>query len=319
MTRTRITTEGLTDSSVTTAKIADAAITSLKIADGAIVAADIAASAVTTAKIADGAVTDAKIDTAGLSTSTLNWSAIQSWAANTAYAKGALVEYLGLAYRRSVAGTSGATFVSTNWQQITPTTIPNTMVTGLGTMSTATATDYLAKAGGTMAGQLITTAGNAGAPGVAVGTGTNGLLQPATNAVAISTNGVERLRVASDGAVTAVSAGDATNTLRPTNFIRAWARFSGASTGSPTRTFNVTSITRVVAGSYILNLTTSLSSASGVAVASALETTNAPSLADANQFANAVVATSSTVRVTVVDLGNALIDTVNISVIVCDL
>jgi hypothetical protein len=70
----------------------------------------------------DGSVTDAKVASAGLSASSINWVAIADWQANTAYAKGALVSYLGVAYRRSVAGTSGATFVGTNWQQITPST-----------------------------------------------------------------------------------------------------------------------------------------------------------------------------------------------------
>jgi hypothetical protein len=69
---------------------------------------------------ADGSVTDAKIASGGLSTSSLNWAAIQPWAANTAYAKGDLVSFAGIAYRRSVAGTSGATFNTANWQQITP-------------------------------------------------------------------------------------------------------------------------------------------------------------------------------------------------------
>lgn len=69
----------------------------------------------------DGSVTDAKIDSAGLSTSVLNWAAITEWAASTAYAKGALVSYLGVGYRRVSAGTTGATFNSANWQQITPT------------------------------------------------------------------------------------------------------------------------------------------------------------------------------------------------------
>ena len=68
----------------------------------------------------DGSVTDAKIASAGLSTSSLNWAAIQPWAANTAYAKGDLVSFAGIAYRRSAAGTSGATFNTANWQQITP-------------------------------------------------------------------------------------------------------------------------------------------------------------------------------------------------------
>jgi hypothetical protein len=56
-----------------------------------------------------------------LDTSQINWSAITAWAANTYYAKGALIEYQGIAYRRAVAGTSSSTFVSTNWQQISPT------------------------------------------------------------------------------------------------------------------------------------------------------------------------------------------------------
>jgi hypothetical protein len=72
----------------------------------------------------DGSVTDAKIDATGLSQSSLNGVAIAAWAANTAYARGALVEYLGIAYRRSVAGTSGATFSVANWQQQSPTAAP---------------------------------------------------------------------------------------------------------------------------------------------------------------------------------------------------
>lgn len=67
-----------------------------------------------------GSVTDASITAAGLSTSSLNWAAIQPWAANTAYSKGDLVSNAGIAYRRSAAGTSGATFNTANWQQITP-------------------------------------------------------------------------------------------------------------------------------------------------------------------------------------------------------
>jgi hypothetical protein len=69
--------------------------------------------------VPDGSVTDAKIDAAGLSASSINWVAATPWAANTAYAKGALVHYLGITYRRSVAGTSGATFSPASWQQMT--------------------------------------------------------------------------------------------------------------------------------------------------------------------------------------------------------
>lgn len=68
----------------------------------------------------DGSVTDAKIATAGLSAASVNWAAIAAWAPNTAYSKGELVSFRGVAYRRSVAGTTGATFNAANWQQITP-------------------------------------------------------------------------------------------------------------------------------------------------------------------------------------------------------
>jgi hypothetical protein len=67
----------------------------------------------------DGSVTSAKIDAAGLSVGSINWAAVTAWAASTAYAKGAAVHYLGITYRRTAAGTSGSTFDSGNWQQMT--------------------------------------------------------------------------------------------------------------------------------------------------------------------------------------------------------
>ena len=84
----------------------------------------------------DGSVTDAKITSGGLSTSSLNWAAIQPWAANTAYAKGDLVSNAGIAYRRSAAGTSGATFNTANWQQITPSEFGASQIAS-GTLSNA--------------------------------------------------------------------------------------------------------------------------------------------------------------------------------------
>lgn len=84
----------------------------------------------------DGSVTDAKIATAGLSTSVLNWAAISPWQANTAYAKGDLVSNSGIGYRRSVAGTSGATFNVANWQQITPSEFVGSQITS-GTVAAA--------------------------------------------------------------------------------------------------------------------------------------------------------------------------------------
>lgn len=67
----------------------------------------------------DNSVTDVKISSSGLSPSVINWSNITAWTPNTAYNKGDLVYYLGIAYRRSSTGTSGNTFVTNNWQQVT--------------------------------------------------------------------------------------------------------------------------------------------------------------------------------------------------------
>ena len=279
MPTTRVSSPGIADASVTTAKVADASITTSKIAPnaittdrialGAVVTDDLADSSVTTQKISDGSITDAKITTAGLASSSINWQAIQPWAANTAYAKGALVEYQGIAYRRSVAGSSTSTFVSTNWQQITPTTIPNTIVTGLGTMATATASDYLARAGGTMTGQLVTTAGTASAPGVAVSGDTNtGIAQlGGADTLGVVTGGVERWRVGSDGATQSVIPGG--STLLPQFMCRAWVNFDGtrdttgtASTANTNRLIrgsgNVSSVLRNGAGDYTINFTTAM-------------------------------------------------------------
>lgn len=86
----------------------------------------------------DGSVTDAKIDAAGLSASSINWTAVAAWAPSTAYAKGALVHYLGITYRRSTAGTSGSTFSGANWQQMTA----PVNVTVTPTQLSANANDY---------------------------------------------------------------------------------------------------------------------------------------------------------------------------------
>jgi len=92
---------------------------------------------------ADGSVTDAKIATAGLSPGSIAWAAIAPWAASTAYAKGDLVSYLGSAYRRTTAGTSGATFSGSMWTQISPTLAAVAVsgaaadVSGLATVATS--------------------------------------------------------------------------------------------------------------------------------------------------------------------------------------
>lgn len=81
-----------------------------------------------------GSVTDASITSGGLSASSINWVAITPWAANTAYNKGDLVSFQGIAYRRSAAGTSGATFNVAMWQQITPSEFVASQITS-GTLS----------------------------------------------------------------------------------------------------------------------------------------------------------------------------------------
>lgn len=94
---------------------------------------------------ADGSVTDAKITSGGLSTSVLNWAAIAAWQPNTAYAKGDLVSFNGIAYRRAVAGTSGATFNSANWQATTPSTFLASQVAS-GTLDDARLSDKVMSA-----------------------------------------------------------------------------------------------------------------------------------------------------------------------------
>jgi hypothetical protein len=88
--------------------------------------------------VPDGSVTDAKITSGGLSASSINWAAIAEWQPSTSYAKGALVSYLGVGYRRSSAGTTGATFNPANWQQITP----SVNVVGSPSQITANQNDY---------------------------------------------------------------------------------------------------------------------------------------------------------------------------------
>jgi hypothetical protein len=222
MTRTRITTDGLADSSVTTAKIAP----------GAVVEADLADSSVTTSKIASGAVTAAKV--------TLVPADIGAAQASHTHPSTEISD-------STTAGRALMTAADAAAQRTS---------LGLGTMAQATATDYLARAGGTMTGQLVALAGNAGAPGVAVGTSTNGLIQPVTNAVAISTNGVERWRVGSDGATQSVIPGGLT--LLPQFQCRAWVNFNGVGTVAIRGSGNVSSITDNGTGDYTINLTTAM-------------------------------------------------------------
>jgi hypothetical protein len=79
--------------------------------------------------VPDGSVTDAKVAAPGLSGAAINWVAIVEWQPNTSYAKGALVSFQGVAYRRSSAGMSGPTFATSDWQQVTPSEFPASRIT----------------------------------------------------------------------------------------------------------------------------------------------------------------------------------------------
>jgi hypothetical protein len=68
----------------------------------------------------DNSVTNAKIVSTGLDMSVINSGAITNWAPSTAYTKGDIVNYLGVAYRRIATSTSGTTFDPSNWNQVTP-------------------------------------------------------------------------------------------------------------------------------------------------------------------------------------------------------
>jgi hypothetical protein len=299
MTRTRITTDGLTDASVTTQKIAPAAITTDRIAPGAVVEADLADSSVTTSKIAPGAVTASRV--------TLVPADIGAAPASHTHPSTAISD-------STSAGRALLTGADAAAQRTS---------LGLGTMAQATATDYLARAGGTMTGQLVATAGTAAAPGVAISGDTNtGIAQAGgADTLGVVTGGVERVRVGSDSSLSAAAVGDTNNTLRPAGFVRAWARFNATGTSpiTPIRSFNVTSVTRVVAGVFNINLTSPLSSNNGVAVASGVSSDTATDLGTFNNMANALVINSTTARVAVLDISNVFQENSITSVIICDL
>lgn len=125
------------DGSVTAAKIPDGTITNAKLASGqTLTPAGVSAGSSglrTTGTISQRSAADAlqfNVSTAGvvtagtwqgtpIDTQYIQWAAVTAWAPNTLYAVGALVHYLGITYRRSVAGTTGSTFSTSFWQQMT--------------------------------------------------------------------------------------------------------------------------------------------------------------------------------------------------------
>jgi hypothetical protein len=123
----------------------------------------------------NGSVTDEKIVSIGLSASSINWSGITTWTPSTSYTKGSLVSYLGVGYRRSVAGTSGTTFNSSNWNQFTPNEPP------AHTQSITTINDV------TTIGQGIATATSQVVARNIIGAGTTDLLLSNTAPLGLAT------------------------------------------------------------------------------------------------------------------------------------
>jgi hypothetical protein len=84
----------------------------------------------------------------------------------------------------------------------------------------------------------------------------NGMFLPATNAVGISTNGVERHRIASDGAQSSVIPGG--STLLPEFKCRAWVNFNGTGTVAIRGSGNVSSVADYGVGEYGPTFTTAM-------------------------------------------------------------
>lgn len=262
MTRTRITTDGITDANVTTAKIVDAAVTTAKLAD----------SNVTTAKIADSAITSAKLATDSVITvGILN--------GNVTYAKMQNVSATDRLLGRSTAGAGVVEEIICTAQGralIDDATAADQRTTlGLGTMATQATTSYLAVAGGTMTGALVAAAGTAAAPGVAISGDTDtGITQAGgANTLSVATNGVERWRMGSDGASTSFIPGQ--TGLFPQFMCRAWVQFNAtrdttntASTANTNRLIlgsgNVLSVLRNSLGDFTITFTTAMPDANYV-------------------------------------------------------
>ena len=90
---------------------------------------------------------------------------------------------------------------------------------------------------------------------------------------------------------------------------RAWCVFNGATTGTnaPTAGGNVTSVTRNSTGNYTVTLTVALPASSGAAIVTEAAT---------NRFANAIIASTTTVTVLVANNAGSAADGTTVSVVV---
>lgn len=191
---------------------------------------------VTTAKIVNSNVTYAKIQ---------NVSATDRLLGRSTAGAGVIEEINCTAFGRSILDDADSAAARTTLD--------------LGTMATASTSNYLAIAGGTLTGAVQVVAGTATAPGVSISGDTNtGIAQiGGADTIGVVTNGVERLRVLSDGSLTSVIPGG--STLLPGFACRAWVNFDGTASPISIRAAgNVTSITDNGTGDYTINFTTAM-------------------------------------------------------------
>jgi hypothetical protein len=109
--------------------------------------------------------------------------------------------------------------------------------------------------------------GSAATPSITNTGDTNtGVYFPAADTVGVVTNGSERMRIASDGQLSAVIPGG--STLYPSFTARAWVNFNGEGTVAIRASGNVSSITDNGTGDYTVNFTTAMPDANyGISLA----------------------------------------------------
>lgn len=132
------------------------------------------------------------------------------------------------------------------------------IITAADAAAQRTALSVQPTASPTFTGVVTVPAGSAAAPSVTITGDTNtGIAQVGgADTLGITTGGVERLRVGSDGSQTSVIPGG--STLLPQFACRAWVNFNGTGTVAIRGSGNVTSITDNNTGDYTVNFTTNM-------------------------------------------------------------